>query len=71
MRAEWESEGEQLDRIVGLHHVKMACVALGMPDSETWIELVKFHSPSDIWRNLQVMLRSWSRGQYFRVSREG
>lgn len=47
VHAEWELAGEQLDRIVGLTHVKTACVALGMPDGQTWIELVKFHSPSD------------------------
>lgn len=47
VQAEWELDGEQLDRIVGLRDVKTACVALGMPDGEAWIELVKFYSPSD------------------------
>ena len=47
MRAEWELKGEQLDRIVGLSDVKTACVGLGMPDGQTWIELVKFYTPSD------------------------
>jgi len=47
VQAEWELDGEQLDRIVGLSNVKTACVALGMPDGETWIELVKFYTPSD------------------------
>ncbi|MEG0416709.1 MAG: VOC family protein, partial [Erysipelothrix sp.] len=47
VRAEWALEGEQLDRIVGLNGVKTACVGLGMPDGETWIELVKFYTPSD------------------------
>ncbi len=47
VQAEWELDGEQLDRIVGLKDVKTACVALGMPKGETWIELVKFYSPSN------------------------
>ncbi|PLS01959.1 VOC family protein [Neobacillus cucumis] len=47
VQAEWELDGEQLDRIVGLKDVKTACVGLGMPDGQAWIELVKFYSPSD------------------------
>ncbi|WP_396232287.1 VOC family protein [Fredinandcohnia sp. QZ13] len=47
VQAEWELDGEQLDRIVGLNGVKTACVGLGMPDGQTWIELVKFYTPSD------------------------
>jgi catechol 2,3-dioxygenase-like lactoylglutathione lyase family enzyme len=47
VQAEWEMDGEQLDRIVGLKDVKTACVGLGMPDGQAWIELVKFYSPSD------------------------
>lgn len=47
LQAEWEMDGEKLDRIVGLNHVKTACVGLGMPGGEAWIELVKFHTPSD------------------------
>ncbi|PID06447.1 MULTISPECIES: VOC family protein [unclassified Sporosarcina] len=47
VHAEWELDGEQLDKIVGLTNVKTACVGLGMPDGQTWIELVTFHSPSD------------------------
>lgn len=47
VKAEWESEGEQLDKIVGLNDVKTACVGLGAPDGQAWIELVKFYSPSD------------------------
>ncbi len=47
VQAEWELDGEQLDRIVGLKDVKTACVGLGMPDGQTWIELVKFYTPSD------------------------
>ncbi|MEH7376607.1 VOC family protein, partial [Neobacillus drentensis] len=33
--------------IVGLNDVKTACVGLGMPDGQAWIELVKFYTPSD------------------------
>ena len=47
VQAEWELDGEQLDRIVGLNNVKTACVGLRMPDGEAWIELVKFYMPSD------------------------
>jgi catechol 2,3-dioxygenase-like lactoylglutathione lyase family enzyme len=47
VKAEWELDGEMLDRIVGLTNVKTACVGLGMPDGQTWIELVKFYKPSD------------------------
>lgn len=47
VQAEWELAGEQLDIIVGLSDVKTSCVALGIPDGQTWIELVKFHNPAD------------------------
>lgn len=47
VKTEWELQGEQLDTIVGLPNVKTACVGLGMPDGQVWVELVKFHSPSD------------------------
>lgn len=47
VKAEWELEGEQLDRIVGLKGVKTTCVGLGMPDGQAWLELVKFISPAD------------------------
>lgn len=47
VKAEWEMQGNQLDRLVGLENVKTECVALGMPDGQTWIELVKFHTPTD------------------------
>ena len=53
VHAEWELDGEQLDRIVGLKDVKTACVGLGMPDGQTWIELVKFYTPSDEKENQQ------------------
>ncbi|XXM73183.1 VOC family protein [Lysinibacillus sphaericus] len=47
VHAEWTLDGEQLDRIVGLKDVKTECAGLGMPDGQTWIELVKYHSPLD------------------------
>ena len=47
VKAEWELNGEKLDIIVGLNDVKTACVGLGMPDGQAWIELVKFYKPSD------------------------
>jgi catechol 2,3-dioxygenase-like lactoylglutathione lyase family enzyme len=47
VKAEWEMDGELLDRVVGLKDVKTACVGLGMADGKTWIELVKFYTPSD------------------------
>ncbi|WP_099157077.1 VOC family protein [Virgibacillus ndiopensis] len=47
VQAEWELDGEQLDRIVGLDDVKTSCVGLGMQDGQAWIELVKFNTPSD------------------------
>jgi hypothetical protein len=34
-------------RTVGLNDVKTACVGLGMPDGQAWIELVKFYAPPD------------------------
>lgn len=40
VRAEWEMEGELLDRVLGLRDAKTACVALGAPGSQAWIELV-------------------------------
>ncbi|OZB95440.1 VOC family protein [Paenibacillus sp. XY044] len=47
VKGEWEMEGELLEQVVGLNGAKTACVALGMPDGDTWIELVKYYSPSD------------------------
>lgn len=32
---------------VGLNDVKVACVGLGTLDGQTWIELIKFYTPSD------------------------
>ncbi|KWX70786.1 VOC family protein [Paenibacillus jilunlii] len=47
VQGEWEAEGDSLDRIVGLSGVKTACVGLGTPDGQTWIELIQYISPSD------------------------
>ncbi|MCK1998217.1 VOC family protein [Psychrobacillus psychrodurans] len=47
VHAEWELDGKQLDKIVGLNDVKTACVGMGMPGGQTWIELVKFCTQSD------------------------
>lgn len=47
VKAEWKLDGEQLDKIVGLKGVQTSCVALGTANGGTWIELVKFVSPSD------------------------
>lgn len=45
----WEGnvEGEWVDRIVGLHDMKVTAVMLRTPDGEANIELVKFHKPLD------------------------
>ena len=47
VKGEWEMEGDLLGYAVGLNDVKVACVGLGMPDGQTWIELIKFYKPSD------------------------
>jgi catechol 2,3-dioxygenase-like lactoylglutathione lyase family enzyme len=47
VKGEWEMEGELMGYAVGLNDVKVACVGLGMPDGQTWIELIKFYTPSD------------------------
>ncbi|MHC0035309.1 VOC family protein [Pseudoneobacillus sp. C159] len=54
VKAEWEMDGEQLDRIVGLNGVKTACVGLWMPDGQAWIELVKYYTPADEKDNQQT-----------------
>lgn len=36
-----------MDRMSGLNDVKVACVGLGKPDGQAWIELIKFYTPSD------------------------
>ncbi len=47
VKAEWKMDGELLDRVVGLKDVKTLCVGMGMPGGQTWIELVKYLTPSD------------------------
>lgn len=47
MLGEGEVEGEWVERIIGLHDVKVAYVMLRTPDGEANIELVKFHKPLD------------------------
>jgi catechol 2,3-dioxygenase-like lactoylglutathione lyase family enzyme len=47
MQGEGKVEGEWVDRVVGLHDVKVAYVMLRTPDGEANIELVKFDMPSD------------------------
>lgn len=53
VQAEWEMDGEQLDRIVGLRDVKTTCVGMGMPDGQAWVELVQFQTPRDEKGNQQ------------------
>lgn len=36
-----------MDQVVGLNDVKVACVGLGTPDGQAWIELINFYTPSD------------------------
>jgi catechol 2,3-dioxygenase-like lactoylglutathione lyase family enzyme len=47
MLGEGKVEGEWVERIVGLQHVKEEVVMLRTPDGEANIELVKFDTPSD------------------------
>jgi catechol 2,3-dioxygenase-like lactoylglutathione lyase family enzyme len=47
VQGEGELQGEWLDQIVGLKHVKTAYVFLRMPDGGANIELIKFYTPPD------------------------
>lgn len=47
VKGEWEMEGDLMGYAIGLHDVKVACVGLGLPNGQTWIELIKFHTPTD------------------------
>ena len=47
VQGEWEMEGELMDQMATLNDVKVACVGLGTPDGQAWIELIKFYRPSD------------------------
>ncbi len=47
VQGEWEMEGELINQVFGLNDVKVACVGLGTPDGQVWIELIKFNNPLD------------------------
>lgn len=47
VKGEWEMEGDLMGYAVGLNDVKVGCVGLGTTDGPTWIELIKFYTPSD------------------------
>lgn len=47
VKGEWEMEGDLMGYAVGLDDVKVACVGLASPEDQTWIELIKFISPSN------------------------
>ena len=47
VKGEWEMEGELMGYAVRLNDAKVACVGMGTSDGQTWIELIKFYSPSD------------------------
>ncbi|WP_223556415.1 VOC family protein [Lysinibacillus sphaericus] len=47
VKGEWEMEGDLMGYAAGLNDVKVACVGLGTTDGQTWIELIKFYTPSD------------------------
>ncbi|MEY8742994.1 VOC family protein [Bacillales bacterium AN1005] len=47
VKGEWEMEGDLMGYAVGLDDVKVSCVGMGAADGQTWLELIKFHSPSD------------------------
>lgn len=46
LKGEWEMEGDLMGYATGLDDVKVACVGMGAADGQTWLELIKFHSPS-------------------------
>ena len=48
MLGEGEVEGKWAERIIGLNDVRATVVMLGMPDGQATLELVKFHTASDI-----------------------
>ena len=47
VKGEWEMEGELMGYAVRLNDAKVACVGMGTSDGQTWIELIKFYTPSD------------------------
>jgi catechol 2,3-dioxygenase-like lactoylglutathione lyase family enzyme len=46
LQSEWQAEGHQVDRIVGLDGVRAEVAMLQTPDGHGRLELVKFHAPS-------------------------
>jgi pimeloyl-ACP methyl ester carboxylesterase len=62
VKAEWEMQGDQLDRIVGLKNVRTSCVGLRMPDGHTWIELVKYYTPANDWK---ALLKSFNSDDFY------
>lgn len=47
IQAEWDSEGSQLDTVIGLRGSKTTACFLTAPGGGAKIELVKFHAPVD------------------------
>jgi catechol 2,3-dioxygenase-like lactoylglutathione lyase family enzyme len=47
LQGEGALEGAWLDRVVGLNDVKTSFAFFRVPDGQTNIELIKFHTPSD------------------------
>ncbi|MGZ4201311.1 MAG: VOC family protein [Thermoleophilaceae bacterium] len=46
VQGEWTSEGDWVDRVVGLEGVRADCAMLETPDGHSRLELAKFHAPS-------------------------
>ncbi len=46
VQGEWTSEGDWVDRVVGLEGVQADCAMLETPDGHGRLELAKFHAPS-------------------------
>jgi len=42
-----EIEGEWMDQVIGLKATKQSTVALGLPDGQNNLELIKFYTPLD------------------------
>src|SRR5690242_590311 len=47
VQGEWDAEGELLDRIVGLDHVKTTSLMMRAPDGQATLELIKYVRPAD------------------------
>lgn len=46
VKGEWEMEGDLMGYATNLDDLKVACVGMGAADGQTWLELIKFYSPS-------------------------